>query len=148
LATPLGWLEIRGDQEGVSGISFVSQAEELLPVPASLRCCVGQLKEYFAGERRTFQLPVLLLGTPFQLKVWQSLRQIPFGRTATYGEIARSIGSLQAARAVGQASHANPLVIVVPCHRLIGANGDLTGFGGGLWRKRWLLDFERQQSQP
>ena len=101
-----------------------------------------QLTEYFEGKRKTFDLPLSLKGTPFQLECWNALQRIPYGATATYGEIARSIGRPAAVRAVGAANGANPIPIIVPCHRVIGSNGSLTGFGGGIDMKRWLLDFE------
>lgn len=105
-----------------------------------------QLGEYFAGERRTFDVPLHASGTPFQLRVWDELRQIPFGETRSYGDIAVRLGAgAGGSRAVGLANGANPLSVVVPCHRVIGANGALTGFGGGLPRKRFLLDLEADQ---
>jgi methylated-DNA-[protein]-cysteine S-methyltransferase len=103
-----------------------------------------QLGEYFAGDRREFDLPLAPVGTDFQLRVWAGLRTIPYGQTWSYGELAAAIGKGPlASRAVGLANGANPLSIVVPCHRVIGANGNLTGFGGGIERKRWLLDLEQ-----
>lgn len=103
----------------------------------------GQLAEYFARERREFDLPLAPAGTPFQLRVWNALRTIPYGTVTSYGEIARRIGLLpSASRAVGLANGANPISIVIPCHRVVGANGSLTGYGGGLDRKRLLLDLE------
>ncbi|HTY07173.1 MAG TPA: methylated-DNA--[protein]-cysteine S-methyltransferase [Gemmatimonadales bacterium] len=101
-----------------------------------------QLGEYFARTRTTFDLPLDLSGTPFQLAVWQALRKIPYGSTISYGELARRVRSPSGSRAVGAANGRNPVVIVVPCHRVIGADGDLTGFGGGMERKRWLLEHE------
>ena len=102
-----------------------------------------QLTEYFAGERTRFELALSPHGTAFQQKVWLALREIPFGRTTTYGEIAADLGQPTASRAVGLANGRNPLAVIVPCHRVIGADGSLTGFGGGLPRKRWLLQHER-----
>ncbi|GGP34254.1 methylated-DNA--protein-cysteine methyltransferase [Saccharothrix coeruleofusca] len=104
---------------------------------------VAQLAEYFAGERTSFDLPLSLRGTPFQRTVWSALREIPYGETVSYGELARSMGRPTAARAVGLANGRNPIGIIVPCHRVIGSTGGLTGYGGGLDRKRHLLDFER-----
>lgn len=101
-----------------------------------------QLAEYFAGTRTTFDLPLDLSGTPFQLQVWNALTRIPFGSTLSYGELARRVGSPNGSRAVGAANGRNPVAIVVPCHRVIGSNGDLTGFGGGMERKTWLLKHE------
>lgn len=101
-----------------------------------------QLAEYFDHERRTFELPLDLSGTPFQLQVWKQLTRIPYGSTTSYGEIAKRLGTPSGSRAVGAANGRNPVAIVVPCHRVIGANGDLTGFGGGMERKEWLLRHE------
>jgi len=102
-----------------------------------------QLAEYFAGRRRRFELPLAMDGTPFQRRVWQALREIPYGRTTSYGELAHRIGrSPSASRAVGMANGRNPIAVVVPCHRVVGADGSLTGFGGGLERKRLLLELE------
>lgn len=104
---------------------------------------IEQLAAYFEGTRREFDLPLALRGTPFQQTVWRALGMIPYGETITYGELAEQIGRPNAARAVGLANGKNPIGIVIPCHRVIGSTGDLTGYGGGLARKRWLLDFER-----
>ncbi len=101
-----------------------------------------QLAEYFCGARKEFDLPILLEGTPFQKMVWDALREIPYGETVAYGEIARRIGRPRASRAVGMANHAKPISVIVPCHRVIGANGSLTGYGGGIERKRALLELE------
>ena len=113
------------------------------PFFSSLR---AQLDEYFTGLRRHFSLPLVLAGTPFQLRVWIALQSIPYGETRTYRALAAQIGQPEAARAVGRANGANPLAILVPCHRLTGADGKLTGYGGGLWRKRRLLEMERAVS--
>jgi methylated-DNA-[protein]-cysteine S-methyltransferase len=110
---------------------------------AALAPVAAQLADYFAGRRTRFELALSPQGTPFQQKVWMALREIPYGRTTTYGEIATDLGQPTASRAVGLANGRNPLAVIVPCHRVIGANGSLTGFGGGLPRKRWLLDHER-----
>ncbi|HRC84169.1 MAG TPA: methylated-DNA--[protein]-cysteine S-methyltransferase [Thermoanaerobaculia bacterium] len=117
------------------GIRLVPDAERTAPL-------VQQLEEYFAGKRHEFDLRLAPLGTPFQQQVWQALTRIPYGETRSYGEIAREIGWPNASRAVGAANGANPIPIVVPCHRVIGANGSLTGFGGGLDVKKALLDLE------
>jgi methylated-DNA-[protein]-cysteine S-methyltransferase len=105
---------------------------------------IRQLEEYFAARRTEFDVPVTLVGSPFQRIVWAALRDIPYGETASYGQLAERIGRRSAARAVGLANGRNPIGIIVPCHRVVGATGDLTGYGGGLERKRHLLDFERQ----
>jgi methylated-DNA-[protein]-cysteine S-methyltransferase len=106
---------------------------------------IRQLEEYFAGQRTAFDLPMNLVGTPFQRTVWSALREIPYGETWSYGQLAERIGRPGAARAVGLANGRNPIGIIVPCHRVVGATGDLTGYGGGLQRKQHLLDFERRQ---
>lgn len=113
------------------------------PDPDAFAKARTQLKQYFAGERSAFDLPLTLEGTAFQREVWQALRDIPYGETRSYGEVAVALGRPNAARAVGLANGRNPLSIVVPCHRLVGADGSLTGYGGGLTRKRYLLDLER-----
>jgi methylated-DNA-[protein]-cysteine S-methyltransferase len=110
--------------------------------PSPFSEAVVQLDQYFAGERRAFDLPLVLDGTPFQLRVWAALQEIPYATTISYGELARRIGCPLASRAVGLANGRNPVSIIVPCHRVIGADGSLTGYGGGLDRKRWLLDLE------
>ncbi|MFC6712713.1 methylated-DNA--[protein]-cysteine S-methyltransferase [Branchiibius cervicis] len=106
----------------------------------------AQLSEYFAGERQEFDLPLRPIGTDFQVRVWRALQQIPYGVTWSYRELATAVGNPSASRAVGLANGRNPLSIVIPCHRVIGADGSLTGYGGGVERKRWLLDLERQES--
>jgi methylated-DNA-[protein]-cysteine S-methyltransferase len=107
-----------------------------------------QLCEYFDGERDAFDLPLEMSGTPFQRRVWQALQQIPYGETTTYGELARRMGRPAASRAVGLANGRNPIAVIVPCHRVIGSDGSLTGYGGGLERKRLLLDLEAGRGAP
>lgn len=110
---------------------------------------VREMKEYFAGRRRTFDLPLYMEGTDFQKRVWNALLQIPYGETRSYGEMAAMIGNRKACRAVGMANNRNPLMILVPCHRVIGADGSLVGYGGGLHIKEWLLALERKNcAQP
>lgn len=106
-------------------------------------CVEVQLKEYFAGQRREFDVPITFAGTEFQRRVWTELSEIPYGETISYGELAQRLGNPTASRAVGLANGKNPISVIVPCHRVVGAAGDLTGYGGGLERKRFLLDFER-----
>jgi methylated-DNA-[protein]-cysteine S-methyltransferase len=115
--------------------------------PTSFTEVIRQLDEYFAGHRTEFDLPMTLAGTPFQRTVWAALRKIPYGETTSYGQLAERIGRPSAARAVGLANGRNPISIIVPCHRVVGTTGDLTGYGGGLDRKRQLLHFERQTSE-
>jgi methylated-DNA-[protein]-cysteine S-methyltransferase len=125
----------RDQRERLSGGSDVDDS----PVMRALRT---QMSEYFAGQRREFEIPIRLIGPTFHLRVWNALLEIPYGTTLAYGELANRIGEPEAARAVGAANGANPIVIIVPCHRVIGANGRLVGYGGGLDRKRFLLDLE------
>jgi AraC family transcriptional regulator, regulatory protein of adaptative response / methylated-DNA-[protein]-cysteine methyltransferase len=105
---------------------------------------VDQMTEYFAGTRTDFDLPLDIVGTPFEKSIWQELLATPFGKTRSYGEVGAAVGNPQASRAVGRANGANRISIIVPCHRIIEANGNLRGYGGGLWRKRWLLDHEQK----
>lgn len=118
----------------------VIEGEEVPP----LKQAMEELRRYFAGEYVQFSCPLDLHGTPFQIKVWEALFRIPYGETRTYGELARTLGYPNAARAVGAANGANPIAIIVPCHRVIGSNGSLTGYGGGLETKEWLLALERE----
>ena len=108
--------------------------------------CKKQLEEYFAGKRKTFDLPLVPKGTEFQQKVWKALQEIPYGETRTYGEIAAAIGNPKAARAVGMANNKNPIGIIIPCHRVVGANGKLVGYAGGMEKKEFLLELERNNS--
>jgi len=157
--SPLGTLTLCGTEHGLAGIFMEShrhspvdfqrpewKRDDALFIEAS-----AQLADYFAGRRRSFLLPIdrdAIGGTPFQRRVWAALEAIPYGSTISYGELARRIENPAAVRAVGLANGRNPLSIVVPCHRVIGAGGTLTGYGGGLERKRWLLDLERGGTLP
>jgi methylated-DNA-[protein]-cysteine S-methyltransferase len=118
------------------------------PSLLDLKQVTEQLESYFLGTLREFEIPLDPLGSEFQLKVWSALSRIPFGATRTYGDIAREVDQPKAARAVGLANHDNPVAIVVPCHRVIGANGSLTGYGGGVNRKRWLIEHEARHGRP
>ena len=144
LKTPLGIAEIKGDERGLVAISVLNEETREISreIPASLINAVQQLQEYFAGKRKEFQLKLNLQGTPFQKKVWQSLLEIPFGKTISYLEHSKKLGDEKVIRAVASANGKNPLWIVVPCHRVIGSDGTLTGYAGGLWRKKWLLEHE------
>jgi methylated-DNA-[protein]-cysteine S-methyltransferase len=148
LDSPVGRLLLAGDADGLALISFGcggrlrEPSASWAPDDGLLAEAIGQLRAYFAGERREFSLPLRPQGTPFQNRVWSALRGVPFGATVSYGELARRIGQPSAARAVGAANAANPLPIVVPCHRVIGEDHSLTGFGGGLATKRFLLAHE------
>ncbi len=147
--SPIGDLLLAGDGKRLSLVGFPDGPRAASPEPGwrrddtSFADAARQLTEYFARTRTTFDLPLALTGTAFQNQVWQALRTLPFGTTMTYGAMAARIGKPKASRAVGAANGANPLSIIVPCHRLVGADGSLVKFGGGLKRKRFLLDHER-----
>ncbi len=149
--SPLGDLVIAGD-DGLEALYLPTGRHQSAPHPdwtrddSVLPGVRAQLGEYFAGERRTFDLPLAARGTPFQVRVWAALCDIPYGETWSYGRLATALGSPGAARAVGLANGQNPISIVVPCHRVIGADGSLTGYGGGLDAKRWLLAHERRDA--
>ena len=145
--SPIGMLEIIGSERGIVAIHFVEDAQPSLEIPADLMECVRQLDEYFAGARQEFSLTLDLRGTEFQKRVWRELLKIPFGKTVSYLDVAIALGDRKTIRALGRANGQNPIVIVVPCHRVIGSDGSLTGYGGGLWRKEWLLNFEGSRLQ-
>lgn len=148
LKTPLGTAEIYGDEEGVSEIKIVELVGEFEEdIPGVLQPPVQQLKAYFGGETKNFSLKLNPSGTAFQKKVWQILAEIPFGTTVSYLELSKKLGDVKAIRAVAAANGKNPLWIVVPCHRVIGSDGSLTGYAGGLWRKKWLLEHENPSAQ-
>ncbi len=142
--TPVGPLLLTASDDALTGLWFGVRpvAGERYDAHPVLRAAAAQVREYFAGERRAFDLALAPEGTAFQRAVWEQLRLIPYGTTISYGELARRVGSPKASRAVGLANGRNPISIVVPCHRVIGANGALTGFGGGMDAKRTLLDLE------
>lgn len=142
----LGLLKIKEDQGSIVEVSPTSKKEELeTETSLVIENAILQLKEYFAGSRKEFELPIKMHGTEFQKKVWQALLDIPYGKTASYKEIAEYIGNPKACRAVGGANNKNPLIILVPCHRVIGSNGHLVGFGGGLEMKEKLLNLEKKK---
>jgi methylated-DNA-[protein]-cysteine S-methyltransferase len=153
MASPIGSLLLVGDGQSLQGL-HMQEGPRPLFIPASwsqmasaapFPSVVAQLDAYFSGERTTFDVPLDLAGTPFQLVVWRALRDIPYGTTISYAELARRVDQPSASRAVGLANGRNPVSVIVPCHRVIGANGSLTGYGGGLARKRFLLDLESRQ---
>ncbi|MGO4904953.1 methylated-DNA--[protein]-cysteine S-methyltransferase [Flavobacterium sp. W20_MBD1_R3] len=147
IKTPLGIAAIIGDENGISGISVADEGEISNTIPAVLQQAVRQLNEYFEGKRTTFNFKLNPKGTEFQQKVWKGLLDIPFGKTCSYMDLSKKLGDVKAIRAVASANGKNPLWIVVPCHRVIGSDGSLTGYAGGLWRKKWLLEHENPSNQ-
>lgn len=146
LDTPLGILEISASERGIRRISFLdnpsSAVDRTKVVYPHLSEAKEQLSRYFSGESTRFDCLLDLQGTDFQIRVWNQLLQIPFGQSRTYGELAREIGQPNASRAVGMANNRNPIPIIVPCHRVVGASNRLVGFAAGLWRKQWMLEHE------
>ena len=147
IRTPLGITRIEGDENGVSTISVLDEGTISISIPEILQNAVSQLNEYFEGKRNDFDFKLNPKGTEFQQKVWKGLLQIPYGKTRTYLEQSKVLGDVKAIRAVASANGKNPLWIVVPCHRVIGSDGSLTGYAGGLWRKKWLLEHENPTMQ-
>lgn len=152
--SPIGPLTVAGDNAAITALVMTDQAHpppgqaDWTADPRAFTDVVDQLDEYFAGERRQFDVTLRLEGTPFQRSVWSALAEIPYGETTSYGELADRIGRPGASRAVGLANGRNPVAIIVPCHRVIGADGSLTGYGGGLDRKRHLLALEADGDAP
>jgi methylated-DNA-[protein]-cysteine S-methyltransferase len=148
IETPLGIVKIEGDKQGVSAVSLLNSQESItVIIPEELEDCVHQLTEYFEGSRTTFNLKLNPHGTDFQKRVWGKLLDIPFGSTLSYLELSKQLGNVKAIRAVAGANGKNPLGIIVPCHRVIGSDGALTGYAGGLYRKQWLLEHENPNKQ-
>lgn len=149
--SPVGQLLLCGDANALRGVSFESSKHSTPPPPhwkpshSEFAEAIRQLKAYFRGELREFDLPLAMEGTEFQLRVWNALRTIPYAETISYSQLAQRIGNPRAVRAVGLANGSNPIPIIVPCHRVIGSDGSLTGFGGGISTKRKLLDLENGQ---
>jgi O-6-methylguanine DNA methyltransferase len=142
--SPIGLLQIKGNADFIEEIGYIENETETAIWQLGEEA-KKQFESYFAGKLTDFDLPLCSKGTGFQQKVWQALCEIPFGETRSYGEIATRIGNPKAARAVGMANNRNPISIVVPCHRVVGADKKLVGYAGGLWRKEFLLDLERKQ---
>lgn len=140
---PIGLLEIRASDAGITHILFIDEPTMAVSAHPLIERCKAQLDEYFQGRRQTFDVPLAPQGTAFQQRVWLQLRDIAYGETCSYATISSGIGSPKSHRAVGAANGRNPLSIVVPCHRVIGSNGQLTGYAGGLERKQWLLRHEQ-----
>jgi len=146
--SPIGPLTLASTERGLAGVHFGKAVPRDGIIDESVhRSAIQQLQEYFDGKRTAFDLPLDLRGTQFQKEVWNKLQSIPYGETCSYGEIARSIGKPGAARAVGMANHDNPVAVVVPCHRVVGSDGSLTGYAGGLEVKKRLLAIESQNQQ-
>jgi methylated-DNA-[protein]-cysteine S-methyltransferase len=150
--SPIGILELSGNTNALTSLLFINawkgkkiNENEIIFLPPTLpilKKCVQQLNEYFAGTLKQFDIPFLLNGTPFQQQVWTALNNIAYGHTISYLTLSKRIGNVKAIRAVGTANGNNAISIIIPCHRVIGSNGDLVGYGGDLWRKKWLLDHE------
>ncbi|WP_335966752.1 methylated-DNA--[protein]-cysteine S-methyltransferase [Galbibacter sp. PAP.153] len=146
--TPLGKTKITGDTAGISSITVLNdEAQTSKTIPDELKNAVEQLLAYFEGTLKDFDFPLAPKGTEFQQKVWSALLEIPYGKTTSYLELSKKLGDVKAIRAVAAANGKNPLWIVVPCHRVIGSDGSLTGYAGGLWRKKWLLEHENPSAQ-
>ncbi len=151
--SPIGELLLLGDDRALHGLYMQEGRKPVKISPqwqrsaAPLEGVRAQLREYFAGDRVAFETPLAMDGSQFELRVWRALTEIPYGETVSYGEIAKRVGRPSAARAVGLANGRNPIAVIVPCHRVIGANGTLTGYGGGLERKRLLLELEQGQGR-
>jgi len=144
LSSPVGTLRISGNDNFVTEVSFVNDAatDEAADLPLPVKTCKQELEKYFQGTLRNFSVSTQQEGSPFQQLVWQHLKSIDYGRTCSYADIAKKTGDVNNTRAVGSANNKNHLAIIVPCHRVIGRDGSMTGYGGGLWRKEWLLQHE------
>lgn len=149
--SPVGYLRLEADNDGLQWLLLnsppVDELAVIVPSHPILVLAHQQLQEYFSGLRQAFTVPLSMKGTEFQLAAWQALQTIPYGETASYKAVAEQIGRPKAMRAVGMANNRNPVAIIVPCHRVIGANGKLVGYGGGLDMKQWLLTHERQHAE-
>ena len=146
--TPLGITKIQGDIHGISKILVLNSNENITTIiPEELQDCVYQLQEYFEGSRETFNLKLNPSGTDFQKEVWSYLSRIPYGKTVSYLELSKQLGNVKAIRAVANANGKNPIWIIIPCHRVIGSDGSLTGYAGGLQRKQWLINHESPSKQ-
>lgn len=147
LKTPIGYAEFKGDKDGLSSVTVFDDEKPIGIIPEVLEDAIYQFTEYFEGKREVFDLKLHPQGTDFQKRVWNALLEIPYGKTTSYLSLSKILGDVKAIRAVAAANGKNPLWIVIPCHRVIGSNGDLTGYAGGLHRKKWLLDHENPVKQ-
>ena len=146
--SPLGFTKIVGDDDGIVSITVLNSEEKITDIiPVELEDCVFQLQEYFDGKRKDFDIKLNPEGTDFQKKVWNQLLEIPYGKTLSYLELSKQLGDVKAIRAVANANGKNPIWIIIPCHRVIGSDGNLTGYAGGLNRKQWLLEHESPYKQ-
>jgi methylated-DNA-[protein]-cysteine S-methyltransferase len=142
--SPIGYIRIKGDEESILALDFAEEGQNRENYPEHIKACIIQLDEYFTGKRKNFDISYLLKGTEFQKKVWAELAKISYGETVSYKDIAKRIGNEKAVRAVGTTNGKNPISIIVPCHRVVGADGKLTGYAWGVWRKEWLLEHEKK----
>ena len=148
IKSPLGFIKITGDIKGVTSITFLnSKTKKPTTIPSILQNCATQLDEYFCGIRKTFTVKLNPEGTHFQKNIWENLEEIPFGNTMSYLELSKKIKNQKAVRAVANANGKNPILIIIPCHRIIGENGHLTGYSAGLHHKKWLLEHESPSPQ-
>lgn len=148
ISSPLGFTKIIGDIDGIVSITILNSEEKITDIiPLELEDCVFQLQEYFDGKRKVFDIKLNPEGTDFQKNVWNELLEIPYGKTVSYLELSKRLGDVKAIRAVANANGKNPLWIIIPCHRVIGSDGSLTGYAGGLNRKQWLLEHESPYKQ-
>ncbi len=148
LNSPLGSIQIEGDDEGISQVIFLDEAiPQSEKIPEALINVVSQLQDYFAGKRSDFDLKLNPKGTDFQKKVWLQLAEIPFGKTTSYLQMAKDLGDPKVIRAAASANGKNPIAIIIPCHRVIGSDQSMTGYAGGIWRKKWLLEHESPVTQ-
>ncbi len=146
--TPIGIAKIIGDKDGIIEVSVMDgEISSSVIIPESLQACVRQLDEYFQKKRTGFDLKLNPKGTIFQSKVWKELQNIPYGKTITYLDQSKKMDSVKAIRAIASANGKNPIWIIIPCHRVIGSDGSLTGYAGGIWRKKWLLEHENPSKQ-
>jgi methylated-DNA-[protein]-cysteine S-methyltransferase len=144
LSSPVGMIRISGNENFVTEVSFVNDhaGDECVTPPAAVKTCMAELENYFRGTLRNFSVSTQQEGSDFQQLVWKHLQSVAYGKTCSYGDIAKKTGDANNTRAVGSANNKNHLAIIVPCHRVIGQDGSMTGYGGGLWRKKWLLQHE------
>jgi len=147
IKTPLGIAELSGDSNGLASVKVLDAGSVTSEIPLELKTATEQLASYFKGALKEFNLQLNPQGTDFQKKVWKKLEEIPYGSTTSYLQLSRDLGDVKAIRAVAAANGKNPLWIIVPCHRVIGSDGSLTGYAGGLYRKKWLLDLENPPKQ-